>query len=235
MPGDSMDITAFRANGIEGVAGPEHVERYNWIRDHTRGSKLVSFGCAHGLEIAWSVAKHVDGAWASPAAGCLGLDIEDRYAEEFHALSPEAEHRIHDVSLPLSETDETFDTAIVAEVLEHVRPRIGRLLIQEAWRVSGHVLVTVPNGSGSAYAGLTVEADEHSMIYTPEIFDAMLSPVGALLDYHRAVGCRWVFEYSLEPNAGGEFLFVEIHKALPTCGCAPNQSLNYWTPEGWRP
>lgn len=211
----AADPKTFLSRGMGGIADASQYARYCWMRDRSIRPRVVSFGCAHGYEIAWALADYNGSEWVVPTQceGCVGIETNAEYEPEFHKINPKAKFICQDIRQPIALPERSFNTAIVAEILEHLRPQEAHIVLEEAWRIADRIVITVPNGDGDNYAGGVVEAIEHSMIYTPSIFKAMLAPGPQLSTWYKGQGFKHRFKFEMETVA--DFLGVLITAAGP--------------------
>ena len=142
------------------------VRLINFCRQHA-GKRILDFGCATGgycLEL-----KRL-------GFECVGVDINEEYIKIAQQKGVEA-HLIKD-RLPFS--DNSFDTVIMFELLEHVEDPDG--ILKEAKRVAKkNILITVPNCEGFEVLrnyGLTYEHFlelDHISFFTKDSLRDLLS------------------------------------------------------------
>ena len=204
------DAEKFRELGIAGVTPEMHIPRFDWLRANAQGKTVLSLGCAFGHDIAWCVAEKTANGWEAKGTGCLGVELLPGYEEAFRELLPAASFLCHDVVQPRDYGK--FGVAILSEVLEHIRPRNIHGVVETAWKSSGHVLITTPNGSGD-YCGPCTEAGEHSMIFTPEIWRTFLNPPSRVTDFYKSIGLCLRFDACIIETP--DFLFLEIAGSKP--------------------
>jgi 2-polyprenyl-3-methyl-5-hydroxy-6-metoxy-1,4-benzoquinol methylase len=112
-------------------------DRYAATAALCRGS-VVELGCGAG-DLAAMIAER-----GHPV---VGVDISARKIAAARAAFPELTFKVADM-LTVDLADEPFDTAVIAEVLEHVDDRTGDAMLERAWgmvRSGGRLIVSVPN------------------------------------------------------------------------------------------
>lgn len=121
----------------EGVPNTSREDRYRVTSELCRG-RVIELGCGEGA-LAALIAER----------GCevLGVDLSERKISAARLAHPHVsfvESDILDLDLPAA----SFDTAVLAEVLEHVTERPGEEMLRVAWRLvrpGGRLVVSVPN------------------------------------------------------------------------------------------
>lgn len=121
----------------EGVPNTSREDRYRVTSELCRG-RVIELGCGEGA-LAALIAER----------GCevLGVDLSERKISAARLAHPHVsfvESDILDLDLPAA----SFDTAVLAEVLEHVTERPGEEMLRAAWRLvrpGGRLVVSVPN------------------------------------------------------------------------------------------
>lgn len=111
--------------------------RYRVTAELCKG-RVVELGCGAGL---------LAGMIAGRGHDVVGVDMNVEKIEAARRAYPALEFMACDASR-LQLPDATFDTAVLAEVLEHVDDRVGALLLATAWRLvrpGGRLVVSVPN------------------------------------------------------------------------------------------
>ena len=100
--------------------------------------RVIELGCGEGELTAW-VARR----------GCrpVGVDISRKKIETARRRYPDLEFIASDV-LDLEQPAASFDTVVLAEILEHVPPEVGDAMLERAWNwltPEGRLVVSVPN------------------------------------------------------------------------------------------
>lgn len=121
----------------EGAGYRARLERYGVTAELCRG-RVVELGCGEGV-LAAAIAGH----------GCevVGVDLSERKIRAARVAHP----HIHFLRSDIRELDlpaASFDTAVLAEVLEHVTEGPGEEILLAAWRLvkpGGRLVVSVPN------------------------------------------------------------------------------------------
>lgn len=121
----------------EGAVSPTRLERYRVTSELCRGC-VIELGCGEGA-LAATIAER----------GCevLGVDLSERKISAARLAHPELTFLASDI-LELDLPAASFDTAVLAEVLEHVTERPGEEILRAAWRLlrpGGRLIVSVPN------------------------------------------------------------------------------------------
>lgn len=119
------------------AANPSRQDRYGVTAELCRG-RVIELGCGEGALSALIAARGCD---------VLGVDLSERKISAARLAHPHVsfvESDILDLDLPAA----SFDTAVLAEVLEHVTERPGEEILRAAWRLlrpGGRLVVSVPN------------------------------------------------------------------------------------------
>lgn len=125
--------------GVEGptllktLMQPHQMHRVSWLKSMAHGS-ILEVGCSWGFVTAWTGAQ-------------AGVDINPANIELARLLAPETDFQVAD-ALQLPYEDQSFDTVMLPEVLEHLDfPQGVELAIKEACRVArDRILITMPDG-----------------------------------------------------------------------------------------
>jgi len=115
---------------------PSQRARINWLQANSVGT-ILEGGCNWGAILA-------------AVGGQAGLDLEEHNIELARILNPEADFKVGNV-LSLPYEDDSFDTVLLPEILEHLNWDSGEVFraIDEATRVARKgLLITFPDGSG---------------------------------------------------------------------------------------
>lgn len=116
----------------------EQKERLNWIKENASG-RVLEVGSATGYVLNYIASSdRID--------SCTGIELDVHRTRYSKKRYPFCEFVVGDGrSLPFK--DNSFDTVVVSEILEHVEYEHARVILAEACRVGSKVLVTVPVGS----------------------------------------------------------------------------------------
>lgn len=112
-------------------------DRYDVTSELCRG-RVIELGCGEGALAARIAERGLE---------VVGVDLSERKistARLAHAHIPFIHSDILDLDLPSA----SFDTAVLAELLEHVTERPGEEILRTAWRLlrpGGRLVVSVPN------------------------------------------------------------------------------------------
>jgi len=130
-----------------------------------KGGKFIDLGC--GLGPHTEMALKVDGAEV------YAMDFSDKLIENLKLLYPNVHYAVGDVNkIPFD--DNTFDYAVLGEVLEHMED--PRMTIKEVMRIlkaGGMLAMSVPFGDNGSRS-----PKEHKWSYTIEDIQTLLSEVG---------------------------------------------------------
>ena len=120
--------------------------RWNWVKRHVRGEKILDIGFAHqSSEIPRDKSYHSMIAAQSKGSLVVGLDIDSEVVHEVKQRYP-VEYAIVADATFLPFRDNSFDTVFMGDVIEHVWEPL--LLLQEVYRlmkVQGRLFLTTPN------------------------------------------------------------------------------------------
>ncbi len=112
-------------------------DRYRSIAKRCRG-RTVELGCGRG-----ELTKLIH----DRGHGVVGVDKNAKKIAIARASYPEVEFLMSDI-LSVDLPDGGFETAVLAEVLEHVSGDVGDAMLDKAWRLlgpNGRLIVSVPN------------------------------------------------------------------------------------------
>ena len=128
---------------------PQQQERLRWLKSNCVGT-VMELGCCYGYVLAY-------------VGGDIGIDWNPHSIQLAQVLNPRKEFRCEDVR-KLSAADQSIDTVILPDVLEHLPWDDIPLALREARRVARRrVLVTLP-GPDSSYA----QSPKHQWIATAD-------------------------------------------------------------------
>jgi len=151
----------------EAFVAPGHVS----FAKERAGREILDYGCATGNYCL---------TLAEAGFRCTGVDINESYAEKAREHGVNA-HTIV-AGRPLPFRNDSFDTVLLFEVLEHVPDY--EFVLEEARRVARkNVLVTVPNcGEAPALLRASLVADhmlelDHVNFFTPETIERSLASI----------------------------------------------------------
>jgi len=100
--------------------------------------KVIELGCGRG---------HITKAISDRGSDVTGIDISKKKIAEARELYPNLNFIQSDI-LKLEFPNESFDTAVLAEVIEHVPADLGSKILSIAWNLlkqGGRLIVSVPN------------------------------------------------------------------------------------------
>jgi len=206
----------------EFVIGPKYKEqavRLLWLHENAKKGVGLDIGCADGSTLAMAMAQKREGnnVFYEEIKGMAGIDKDPSVEADFIRHHPRGKFLLMDVQkqeFPFP--DDSFDTVLLCEILEHVIPFYTHKLIDEAYRISkGVVLITTPDGTpGPSYTADRVEAEEHSMVWTEEIFRNFLEPSEDMVRWYKL--WDWApkteMKYKYELKKDGIFIFVKLFK-----------------------
>ena len=133
---------------------PAQEERIEWISHRVRGT-VLEVGCCYGY-----VTAAIDGT-----AGC---DINPEAIGIAKKLVADKQFFVADATdIPMP--DRTFDTVLLAEVLEHLQWGEVKVAIEEAKRVARRrIIITMPSGEEDTPEAIN---GKHSFLVTSERLD----------------------------------------------------------------
>jgi ubiquinone/menaquinone biosynthesis C-methylase UbiE len=141
--------------------GNRMIERFTWMVERVKGSNVLDIGCGSGLgPVLWCGIQGVKKV--------VGIDLSK---ESITAATSRLQKIKANVDIKfavgfaeeLQFEDESFDTVVMGEVLEHVHD--DKLALSEAHRVlrpGGVLIVSVPKGGKTSI--------NHVRVYIPETF-----------------------------------------------------------------
>jgi 2-polyprenyl-3-methyl-5-hydroxy-6-metoxy-1,4-benzoquinol methylase len=138
-------------------------ERYRVTAKLCRG-RVIDLGCGEG---------HLAGMLAGRGLQVVGVDVGTSKIESARTAYPAVRFILSDIRT-LDLPDASFDTAVLAEVLEHVPDGPGDGILAVAWRLlkpGGRLIVSVPNRDCIAHPNHVREFDRRSL-------RRMLEPLG---------------------------------------------------------
>ena len=108
---------------------PHQVERLEWLKENSVG-KILELGCRTGF-----VSKYL--------GVHTGVDLDPKRLRKgrlFRRGTVFLKMDARDLDFP----DDSFDTVIVSEILEHMPKKASREVVEEAFRVGSKILITIP-------------------------------------------------------------------------------------------
>lgn len=165
---------------------PAAVRRYRATADLCHG-RVVELGCGRG---------HLTRMIRDRRLEVVGLELNACKVTEARRLWPDIPFLRADIRrVPLR--NESFDTAIIAEVLEHVPEPIGDEMLAQAWallRPSGRLIVSVPNED-------CIPHSNHVRTFTCKGLVDMLRPFGTPVVVS-GQPFKWLMAYTVKAPAG---------------------------------
>ncbi len=190
----------------KGESTQEDIDRWDWLAENASGN-ILDIGCDTGGVLEYVLARNDD------ISECVGLDMNILYKPAFQERHPSrAEFFHHNAYDLLPFADDGFETVIMAEIVEHMLPRMIPRVLSEATRVGKTVLLTTPNANGEKAAFGTVCAGEHKQIITMDVLDFYLSPAPLMRD---GIHAEWddCPTYDKEITENPLFWLVKIRRA----------------------
>lgn len=117
--------------------------------------RVIELGCGEG---------HLTRAIADRGLEVLGVDIGGKRIRQAREFYPDLNFEQMDI-LEM-ETEDTYDTVVIAEVLEHVYEETGDAMLEKAWRLlepGGRLIVSVPNEDCVPHRNHVREFDRRSL------------------------------------------------------------------------
>ncbi len=134
-------------------------ERCNWLKQNISGLSL-EVGCATGYVTNYAGAD-------------VGLDLNQYRIRVSKRKYPEKDFIVASAEfLPFK--DKAFVTVLIPEILEHVPLSLAEKIVAETKRVSGNMLITLPNADKPNYDKAIVENPEHKWYPTKEIAEKLV-------------------------------------------------------------
>jgi len=201
-----------------GYLDPDYqIERYAWLRDNVKG-RMLSIGCGEAKIEEYIFIK--DDGKVERMQPVYGADINPMFIDSASERWPQGRFVHVDICKDLLPFDNNaFDTVVMGDVIEHIRPIHFHRVLSEALRVckpTGHVLITTPNGSYLDYSNASaVYSADHCCIFTEEIINSLLIPNREAQKWWIVVaGAKHNFDYNYEVMmpASEKFIFVDIQK-----------------------
>jgi 2-polyprenyl-3-methyl-5-hydroxy-6-metoxy-1,4-benzoquinol methylase len=134
---------------------PSRRRRYGVTARLCRG-RVIELGCGEG---------HLAGMIADRGHEVVGVDISRDKIALARRLYPAIEFFDQDIA-QVGLADGSFDTAVLAEVLEHVHEDTGQVFLANAWRLlrpGGRLIVSVPNEDCIPHRNHVREFDRRSL------------------------------------------------------------------------
>ncbi len=159
-----------------------HRSRFKLLSHLIEGQKLLEIGCGNG-DLSVEIARL--------GFEVVGIDVSEpgiRQAVELskkESLDAKAQFMVMDAT-SLEFPDNSFDTVLIAEVLEHVRD--SRKLMEEAVRIvrnGGRIIVSVPNG-------LLVPFPGHLRVFFKDTLTTELSQYAEEIQWHELPSQKWL-------------------------------------------
>ncbi len=159
-----------------------HLIRFKLLSHLIEGQKVLEVGCGNG-DLSVGIAKlgfDVVGVDISKSGIQQAVDLTKK-----ENLNAKAHFRVMDAT-SLDFADNSFDTVLITEVLEHIRD--SRRLIKEAIRITrngGRILISVPNG-------LLVPFQGHLRVFFKDTLTNELSQYTSGIDWHELPFKKWL-------------------------------------------
>lgn len=139
--GERMIIESYQSSPEDYAIYLMHVATYRFAEQHTRGKRVLDFGCGSGYGAALI---------AESAASVVGVDVEEEavaYARSHFSRDKLSYHRVSpDGSLPFA--DGSFDTVLSFQVLEHIpEPTAYLASIRRVLTPNGILVLATPDRS----------------------------------------------------------------------------------------
>ncbi|MFH0890144.1 MAG: class I SAM-dependent methyltransferase [Candidatus Aenigmatarchaeota archaeon] len=135
---------------------PQQTERVAWLKKHANG-KILEIGCSTGYII-------------EKVGGIVGLDIDRYRIKQAKKMRKNVDFVIADATAQPFRNN-SFDTVIIPDTLEHVDFGKAKKIVKESLRVGRKVLITVPNAAKKNYDKTLVENPEHVWRPTPQLVE----------------------------------------------------------------
>ncbi len=145
---------------------PQQKERVAWLKTRADG-KILEIGCSTGYII--------------EKVGGVGLDIDRYRIKQAKKMRKNVEFVIADAANQPFKNN-SFDTVIIPETLEHVDFVKAKKIVRESLRVGKKVLITVPNAAKKNYDKALVENPEHMWFPTPRLI-RKICPENTRIEY----------------------------------------------------
>jgi 2-polyprenyl-3-methyl-5-hydroxy-6-metoxy-1,4-benzoquinol methylase len=176
---DNVELIREWTRQNRGAAEPLHqCERYAWLKENASGS-VLSIGCGEAKVEEYLYIK--DDLTCDHTVPVCGADFNNSFLESARKRWPNGTFVNYDIcNSVLAFKDNTFDTVILGDVIEHVPPYYLHKLLSDSLRVcrpQGKILITTPNGS---YFGdnnsSSIYSNDHVIVMTTEVLFNILLP-----------------------------------------------------------
>lgn len=118
---------------IETLLRPEQQKRIKWLKEHCGDNhSVLDIGCNWGYIL-------------NIISGSTGIDINPENIKKAKEAFPDKDFIIGDVSSGLGIKTKSYDTVILADILEHIHWEKIKFVLEEASRVARQkILITLP-------------------------------------------------------------------------------------------
>ncbi|PKO07307.1 MAG: hypothetical protein CVU41_01005 [Chloroflexi bacterium HGW-Chloroflexi-3] len=142
-------------------------ERIHWICEQVEGDKILDIGCSQGIVCILLARENFS---------CIGLDLEKQSIEfaknELEKEEEIVKNRISFIvgdAMNLEYSDNSFDTVILGEILEHLtHPEKVLIEAKRVLKEDGKIIITIPFGLNSH--------PDHKRSYFPTSFLEIVHP-----------------------------------------------------------
>jgi len=142
-------------------------ERIHWICEQVEGDKILDIGCSQGIVCILLARENFS---------CIGLDLEKQSIEfaknELEKEEEIVKNRISFIvgdAMNLEYSDNSFDTVILGEILEHLtHPEKVLIEAKRVLKEDGKIIITIPFGLNSH--------PDHKRSYFPTSFLEIVNP-----------------------------------------------------------
>lgn len=197
---------------------PDHqVERYAWFRDTVKG-QILSIGCGEAKVEEYIYIR--DNGECDYAVPVCGADFNQEFLHSARRRWPNGtfvHYNICDTGTRLNFGDNSFDTVVLGDVIEHVPPYYLHRLISDSLRVckpGGQVLISTPNGSFFGdNNSCSIYSSDHVIVMTPEVFKNIIDPPADSKEWWIRDGrARHQFKYTYEMKISNfpRFIFCSL-------------------------
>lgn len=143
---------------ISTYLSPQQQARIQWIRENVMGS-VLEVGCSWGYIL-------------TSIGGQVGVDLSPQSIEIAKALNRSAEFHVADAR-NLSFPAYSYDTVLLAEILEHIEYDDVKVVLSEACRIAREqLIITIPDGNEDSVEALN---PKHKWLCTSERLAEVLS------------------------------------------------------------
>ncbi|CAG5079708.1 class I SAM-dependent methyltransferase [Parvicella tangerina] len=161
------------------------INRVNFIKDHTKGKRLLEIGFGDGFTLLESVKQGFD---------CSGVDVTGDYDENILLLKDKGV-QIHNEVFNQYKTEDKYDIVTAFLLLEHIKdPESFMEQIKGYLTEDGYIVLEVPDVKNyQRFYSETQLTFEHTYHYTIAVLESLMNKYGFELVCYQSPGVSYDF------------------------------------------